>query len=449
MNATKPAYHVPSMAEIAAVPDNGMCVISTFSGCGGSCLGFRMAGFRIAWASEFIEAAQATYRANHPDTILDTRDIRQIQPSEILEATGLKVGELDCMEGSPPCASFSTAGKREKHWGKSKRYSDTVQRVDDLFFEYIRLVDGLRPRAFIAENVSGLVKGVAKGYFIAILTQLKACGYRVGCKVLDAQWLGVPQARQRTIFIGVREDLGKDPAFPKPLSFRYTLRDALPTIIRGKYGPTWKAADAPSPTVSAGRSYNPETSHQGLELVEAVIHDTCGEFPSAGDVTDRPCPAITTTSQGQFKVRVRGGTGAAFDQKGREFDLDQPCPTILGTKSNQFEVDMSGYAVGREWDRLKYGQSSSKYFNLVRPHPDQPCPTICASHGHPGIASVTHPTERRKLTIDELKRICGFPDDFRLTGTYSQQWEHLGRAVPPVMMFHVASVIRDRILKPE
>jgi DNA (cytosine-5)-methyltransferase 1 len=89
----------------------------------------------------------------------------------------------------------------------------------------------------VAENVSGLVKGVAKGYFLEILAKLKACGYRVGCKVLDAQWLGVPQARQRTIFVGVREDLGKEPVFPKPLAYRYSLREALPWIVRGKYGP--------------------------------------------------------------------------------------------------------------------------------------------------------------------------------------------------------------------
>ncbi|MCZ7641411.1 MAG: DNA cytosine methyltransferase [Verrucomicrobia bacterium] len=79
-------------------------------------------------------------------------------------------------KGSPPCASFSTAGKREKHWGKAKPYSDTVQRTDDLFFEYIRLIEGLKPRVFVAENVSGLVKGVAKGYFLEILARLKACG---------------------------------------------------------------------------------------------------------------------------------------------------------------------------------------------------------------------------------------------------------------------------------
>jgi DNA (cytosine-5)-methyltransferase 1 len=438
------------MTEIAAVPLSGLRAVSTFSGCGGSSLGYRMAGFKVVWASEFIPAAAEVYRANHPNTILDTRDIRKVEAQDILAATGLKVGELDLLDGSPPCASFSTAGKREKHWGKAKKYSDTVQRVDDLFFEYVRLLDGLKPRVFVAENVSGLVKGVAKGYFLEILAQLKACGYRVACKVLDAQWLGVPQARQRTIFIGVREDLGKDPVFPKPLPYRYSLREALPWIVRGKYGPAWKPADVPSPTVSAGLSYNPNTSHQGLELVEArVIQGPQGNWSGVGkDLTDRPASSVLATQPMSMLVetQLKGGTGAAFEQKGQAFDLDQPCPTVLGTKPNQFEVDMTRFAIGKEWDKLKPGEASDKYFNLVRPHPDEPCPTICAAHGHPGVASVTHPTEKRKLTIAELKRICAFPDDFILTGTYSQQWERLGRAVPPVMMFHIARTIRDEIL---
>ena len=116
---TKPPYIIPSMAEITALPSNDLRVVSTFSGCGGNCLGFRMAGYRVLWASEFIPAAAATYHANHPDTILDTRDIRTVQPAEILAATGLAVGELDVLDGSPPCSSFSMAGKREKGWGNA------------------------------------------------------------------------------------------------------------------------------------------------------------------------------------------------------------------------------------------------------------------------------------------------------------------------------------------
>ena len=109
---------------------------------------------------------------------------------------------------------------------------------------------------------------------------------------------------------------------------------------------------------------------------------------------------------------------------------------------------MEGKAIGREWDKLEQGQQSDKYMNLVRPDPDRTCPTITAAGGSPWLASVTHPIEKRKFTIKELKRICAFPDDFQLTGTYTQQWERLGRAVPPLMMFQVAKVVRDHVLMP-
>jgi DNA (cytosine-5)-methyltransferase 1 len=93
------------MAEIAALPWNGFTAVSTFSGCGGSCLGYRMAGFRVLWASEFIPEAQETYRANHPETILDTRDIRRVSPEDILDATGLGPGQLDLFDGSSSSTS--------------------------------------------------------------------------------------------------------------------------------------------------------------------------------------------------------------------------------------------------------------------------------------------------------------------------------------------------------
>jgi DNA (cytosine-5)-methyltransferase 1 len=358
----KPPYRVPSMAEIGAIPWNGRTVVSTFSGAGGSCLGYRMAGFRVAWANEFIPAAAATYRANHPGSILDARDIRGVRPAEVLAAIGMGPGELDILDGSPPCASFSTAGKRQAGWGRVRPYSDARQRTDDLFFEYARLLEGLRPKAFVAENVSGLVKGSAKGYFLEILGRLKGCGYRVKARVLDAQWLGVPQMRQRLIFVGVREDLGLEPVHPRPLPYRYSVRDALPWIT-------------------------------------AVQH--------AGN------------------DRIRAPSGGTYVEA---------------------ETDMAGYAVGREWDRLGPGGQSDRYFQLVRPALDSPCPTITVEGKKAHAASVCHPTEKRKFSIAELRRICGFPDDFVLTGTYAQQWERLGRAVPPAMMARVAATIRDEVL---
>ena len=106
------------------------------------------------------------------------------------------------------------------------------------------------------------------------------------------------------------------------------------------------------------------------------------------------------------------------------------------------EADISRYAIGPEWDKLSPGEQSERYFSLVRPSLDAPSPCVTQRGGDRGDASVTHPTERRKFSIAELRRICGFPDDYILTGTYAQQWERCGRAVPPVMMSHIAATAR-------
>lgn len=348
----KPPYRVPSMADINAMEKNGYRVVSTFSGGGGSSTGYKMAGFDVLLASEFVESARETYRLNHPGTIIDPRDIREVQPDEILERTGLEPGELDILDGSPPCASFSTAGAREKGWGRVKKYSDRKQRSDDLFFEYARLLRGIKPKTFVAENVSGLIKGTAKGYFKAILAELRKCGYEVKAALLDAQWLGVPQTRQRLIFVGVRHDLcdkyGVEPAFPKPLPYRYTLSDAIDL-------------------------------HGGIGKVEP-------------------------------------------------------------------EASIERYAIGQEWKKLNQGEQSKKYFQLVRCRQDKPVGTVTATGGAASAASISHPFECRKFSIAELKRICSFPDDYRLAGTYAQQYERLGRSVPPVMMMHIAKTIKEAIL---
>lgn len=222
------------MADVAALAGtSGYRAISTFSGCGGSCLGLEMAGFEILWASEFIAAARDVYRANHPGVPVDGRDIRTVDPAEVLDALGLVPGEVDLLEGSPPCSSFSVAGRREEGWGAVSKYSDTKQRTDDLFYEFARFVGGIQPKAFIAENVAGLVHGTAKGYMKRIVAALRACGYRVEARLLDAQWLGVPQRRRRVVFVGVREDLRTTdgdpivPAFPTPDRWSYSLDDVL------------------------------------------------------------------------------------------------------------------------------------------------------------------------------------------------------------------------------
>lgn len=229
---TKPPYQVPTVHEIASrVTEDAPTVASLFAGGGGSSTGYRMAGLRVVYANEFIEAAAETYARNWPGTPIDTRDVRAVTGAEIKRIA--KVDNVDVLDGSPPCSAFSICGKRHKSWGQIKPYSDTEQRVDDLFFEFARILGELQPRMFVAENVAGLVKGTAKGYFVRILSALRACGYAVTAKLLNAQWLGVPQSRERIIFVGVRNDLGFAPVHPDPLPYCYTLREALSGVPLG------------------------------------------------------------------------------------------------------------------------------------------------------------------------------------------------------------------------
>lgn len=325
--------NVMTMKQIRKIPKD-FTSIGTFSGCGGSSTGFKMAGFDVLLANEFVDIARETYELNHADTETVGSDIRKLDPVRIMKVLGLKPGELDCFEGSPPCKAYSTAGALDDKWGKEVLYSEGIkQRTDDLFDEYIRLLKAFKPKTFVAENVSGLVKGVARGVFVEIMQEFRSLGYAVSAPLLNASWLEVPQARERIIFMGVREDLALPPPTIKPMSEICTVSECLPHICQIK-----------------------ATSKGNLTYVPASI----------------PQPTITVADNISYET-------ARFSSGG-----------FIETKDGT----------------------------------------------------------RRKYSIEELKVICGFPTDYQFIGTFEQQWERMGRAVPPQMMYHVARAMREQVLVP-
>jgi DNA (cytosine-5)-methyltransferase 1 len=209
-------------------PDNAPTVISLFSGCGGSSLGYSMAGFRELLAVEWDDNAVETFKLNFPDISVYHGDIAKLSVEEVLQTTELQPGELDILDGSPPCQGFSTAGKRVFEDDRNQ-----------LFREYVRLLRGLKPKVFVMENVSGMIKGKMKLIFAEILRELKASGYKVSARLLNAMYFNVPQSRQRLIFIGVREDLRIEPSHPKGENIPLTVKEALEYIKNEKWELDW------------------------------------------------------------------------------------------------------------------------------------------------------------------------------------------------------------------
>jgi len=189
---------------------NGLKVFGTFICGGGSTMGYKLAGFEHLGGVEIDPPIADVYKTNHNPKYLYVEDIRDFADrTEFPE----DLYNLDILDGSPPCSSFSMAGNREKDWGKEKKFREgqTVQTLDDLFFDYIKLAKKLQPKVIIAENVKGLIQGNAKVYVHKIKAALEDAGYKVQLFLLNAASMGVPQKRERVFFICQRNDL----QFPK------------------------------------------------------------------------------------------------------------------------------------------------------------------------------------------------------------------------------------------
>lgn len=380
----KPAYSVEDMVSSLS-HDNGLTAVSTFSGCGGSSLGLRRAGWRIPYAVEFIDEARATYQANFPSTYVDARDIRTIKGAEILERIGKARGELDLLEGSPPCSSFSTINSRDAAaasrfgYGKVKAYSGKRQATDDLFFEFLRLVDELNPRAVIAENVVGLNYATTNGKVVEhgeelslrevvtlpanvldslILEPLRDMGYRVFAnRKVSASTFGAATSRSRVYIHAYRSDLDLAPQAPRSTGHAYTIGDALNAM--------------------------PGERDKRTGRVEPDLE----QFRAAAGVAANPWQAVP-------------------------------------------------------WSLLKPGEHSDSPFQLYRCGWDQHLPAVAARYYHSGTGPM-HPDVCRLFTVDEIKWMSTFPLDFITTGTYAQQAERIGRAVVPAVYEAYGRMIAD------
>jgi DNA (cytosine-5)-methyltransferase 1 len=195
-------------------------VFSCFACGGGSTMGYKLAGFDVIGCNEIDPKMMEAYKTNHNPKYaylepIQTFKLRKDLPKELYE--------LDILDGSPPCSSFSTGGNREKDWGKKKKFREgqAEQILDNLFFDFIDLAKKLKPKVVIAENVKGLLLGNAKSYVIKIYKEFDEAGYYCQHWLLDSSKMGVPQIRERVFFICLRKDLAIPFLYQKDLFTKY------------------------------------------------------------------------------------------------------------------------------------------------------------------------------------------------------------------------------------
>ncbi len=170
-------------------------------------MGYKLAGFDVIGGVDIDPEMMAIYRKNHEPR---HSYLMGVQEFKTLPDLPKELFELDVLDGSPPCSSFSMSGSREDTWGKEKKFREgqANQVLDDLFFHFIDIAERLKPKMVVAENVKGLIAGNARGYVKEIFHAFDKAGYFAQLFLLNSSRMGVPQARERTFFIARRNDLG-------------------------------------------------------------------------------------------------------------------------------------------------------------------------------------------------------------------------------------------------
>jgi DNA (cytosine-5)-methyltransferase 1 len=248
-----------NLTDLESVEKNGLNVFSCFACGGGSTMGYKMSGFNVIGCNEIDPEMIEIYKKNHNPKYaylesIETFKLREDLPRELYN--------LDILDGSPPCSSFSMAGSREKKWGVKKKFREgqAEQVLDDLFFHYIDLARKLQPKVVIAENVKGMLQGNAKGYVKQIINLFNVAGYDVQLFLLNGATMGLPQERERVFFVARRRDLGLPPLKIGFNEKRITVKDATGLIghtcnsanirhVKNNRRPKWWTHNRSAPTI--------------------------------------------------------------------------------------------------------------------------------------------------------------------------------------------------------
>lgn len=343
-------------------------VIDLFCGCGGFSKGFEEAGFNICYGIDMWKDAIVTYSHNFPNAKAVNEDITKITGEDILKTTGLSANDVDVIIGGPPCQGFSVSGKRMIDDERNKLYKSFVQ-----------IVDELKPKVFVMENVPGLVRLFNGKVAEQVKEDFTNIGYFVKMEILSADNYGVPQQRKRVFFIGLKKSY-----FEMPDCYHY------PDAIMGEQTnhPAWTCKDAIS----------------DLDFVPDDV--------SLGEEIDYKLPAMN-----KYQELMREGSHKIFNH------------SITIHKDKTKEIIAMVPDGGNYKDLPKELWETRKvHIAWTRMDSQKPCFTIDTGHNHH-----FHYKENRVPTVRESARIQSFPDSFKFIGIKTSQLKQVGNAVPPLL----------------
>jgi DNA (cytosine-5)-methyltransferase 1 len=336
---------------------------------------------KMLTAVDLFCGAGATFASTHPEARFIGGPIQDVTVSSLLRATGLKRGEVDILVGGPPCQGYSV-------YNHQRGVNDPRA---GLFREYLRIVEGLKPKWLVMENVTGITSIAGGGIVREILDGMAALGYQVRMKVLKAEEFGVPQERRRIFFIANRTE--------NPILF-------------------------PSATHGAGMS----------QFVS--IWDAISDLPFIKDGDSSLLYEYATAPQNSYQRLLRG----------RQKRVSNHTPPRLASVN---EERMKHIPPGGSWRDIPYellpaGMQRAKRSDHTKRYgrprkTDLACTILTKCDVHWG--AYIHPEQNRAITVREAARLQSFPDSFVFQGSRTEQYKQVGNAVPPLLGRKVAEIV--------
>ena len=344
--------------------------IDLFCGAGGLSCGLQNAGFEVALGIDIDANALASYKNYFQDTVTITADINDISAPIISSLTDLTPGSNFLLAGCPPCQGFSSLGKRDPHDEKNQ-----------LVYQYVRLIQKLKPTFILMENVPGMSKNVGKEIFQKVINLLSK-NYIVEYDTLNAADFGVPQTRKRLVLHGIRKDV-------------YTL---LKQELNNAFSllPEQTHCD---PKKNTNKQY--ENWRTVGETIMELPPLVAGEAYNGNDIHNHVCRNLSQTNIKRLNfAHNNDGSRTSLPE---EYRL--PCHNGVTTFSDTYGVM----------------------------HLDKPAPTLTSGCTTISKGRFGHPTQNRGISLREAAKLQTFPDNFEFIGTLSSISLQIGNAVPPLL----------------